>query len=136
MSAQHWLRSIAAVVAGFVAVGVLSTAADMVMREAGVFPAQGQPMADGLFVVAATYRAGFTIIGGYITARLAPDRPMTHAWVLAAIGFVAGLAGVVVYWKGGPNLGPAWYAISIPVSAIPCIWIGARLRLWQATVQT
>ena len=106
------------------------------MREAGVFPPAGLEMANSLFVIAAIYRAVFTIIGGYITAWLAPDRPMAHAWVLAAIGLVTGLAGVALYWKGGQNLGPAWYAISIPVSAIPCVWIGARWRMRQAGIRT
>jgi hypothetical protein len=25
------------------------------------------------------------------------------------------------------ELGPAWYAIVIPLEAIPCVWLGARL---------
>jgi hypothetical protein len=47
---------------------------------------------------------------------------MPHAWILADIGLVAGLAGVVAcYLIGGGKLGPDWYAISIPVEAIPCV---------------
>jgi peptidoglycan/LPS O-acetylase OafA/YrhL len=85
-------------------------------------------MSDPLFALAAAYRALFTVAGGYVTARLAPDRPMHHAWILAGIGLVAGLAGVVAYYAiGGAELGPAWYAISIPVEAIPCVWLGGRL---------
>src|ERR1700704_1199070 len=76
----------------------------------------------------AACRALFTVAGGYVTARLAPDRPMRHAWVLAGIGLVAGLAGVVAYYAiGGAELGPSWYAISIPVEAIPCVWLGGWL---------
>jgi peptidoglycan/LPS O-acetylase OafA/YrhL len=53
---------------------------------------------------------------------------MRHVWILAGIGLVAGLAGVVAYYTiGGAELGPAWYAISIPVEAIPCVWLGGRL---------
>lgn len=53
---------------------------------------------------------------------------MRHAWVLTGIGLVAGLAGVVAYYAiGGAELGPSWYAISIPVEAIPCVWLGGRL---------
>jgi peptidoglycan/LPS O-acetylase OafA/YrhL len=98
------------------------------MRAAGVFPDAPRLMSDSLFALAAAYRALFTVAGGYIAARLAPDRPMRHAWILAGIGLVAGLMGVVAYYSvGKADLGPAWYAISIPVEAIPCVWLGGRL---------
>jgi peptidoglycan/LPS O-acetylase OafA/YrhL len=98
------------------------------MHAVGIFPRAPQLMSDSLFALAAAYRALFTVAGGYVTARLAPDRPMRHAWILAGIGLVAGLAGVVAYYTiGGAELGPAWYAISIPVEAIPCVWLGGRL---------
>ena len=60
---------------------------------------------------------------------------MRHAWILAGIGLVAGLAGVVAYYTiGGAELGPAWYAISIPVEAIPCVWLGGRLAASRRSV--
>jgi peptidoglycan/LPS O-acetylase OafA/YrhL len=124
------LKSIGAVAAGFVVTAVTSTVADMVMHAAGVFPAQPEIMSDPLFALAAAYRAVFTVAGGYATARLAPDRPMRHAWILAAIGLAAGLGGVIAYYMvGGGKLGPAWYALSIPLEAIPCVWLGARLAM-------
>ena len=87
-------------------------------------------MSDSLFALAAAYRALFTVAGGYVTARLAPDRPMRHAWILAGIGLAGGLAGVVAYYTiGGADLGPAWYAISIPIEALPCVWLGGRLAV-------
>ena len=53
---------------------------------------------------------------------------MRHAWILAGIGLVAGLAGVAAYYTiAAARIGPAWYAISIPVEAIPCVWLGGRL---------
>src|SRR4029077_11408455 len=72
----------------------LYTAADALMHAAGIFPSAPRLMSDPLFALAAAYRAVFTIAGGCVTARLAPDRPMRHAWILAGIGLVAGLAGV------------------------------------------
>jgi hypothetical protein len=125
---KPWLASVGAVVAGFIVTALASVATDAVMHAAGVFPSASQLMSDSLFALAATYRALFTVAGGYVTARLAPDRPMRHAWILAGIGFVAGLAGLAAYYIiGGVELGPAWYAISIPVEAIPCVWLGGRL---------
>jgi peptidoglycan/LPS O-acetylase OafA/YrhL len=125
---RPWLASAGAVAAGFLVTTVASTAADAVMHAAGIFPSSPRTMSDPLFALASAYRALFTVAGGYVTARLAPDRPMRHAWILAGIGFVAGLAGVAAYYViGGAELGPAWYAISIPIEAIPCVWLGARL---------
>jgi peptidoglycan/LPS O-acetylase OafA/YrhL len=122
------LASAGAVAAGFLLTAVASTAADAVMHAAGIFPSSPRTMSDPLFALASAYRALFTVVGGYATARLSPDRPMRHAWILAGIGFVAGLAGVAAYYViGGAELGPAWYAISIPIEAIPCVWLGARL---------
>ena len=125
---KPWLASVGAVVAGFIVTALASTAADAVMHAADIFPSTPRLMSDPLFALAAAYRALFTVAGGYVTARLAPDQPMRHAWILAGIGLFAGLAGVVAYYTiGGAELGPAWYAISIPVEAIPCIWLGGQL---------
>jgi peptidoglycan/LPS O-acetylase OafA/YrhL len=128
-SGRRWLASIGAVLAGFLATVALSVVADVAMHAAGVFPAPGQPMEQSLFVLATFYRVLFTVAGGYLTARLAPDRPMAHAMVLAGLGLAGGLAGVVVWWKGGAAMGPAWYPIALVVTAVPCIWVGARLHL-------
>ena len=117
-------RSLLAVVAGFFIVALLSVGADAVMRLVGVFPDGRMP--DGLFIVPAIYRAVFTALGGYATARLAPARPMVHAAVLGAFGLLGGLGGLAAALEN-PELGPLWYAASIPASALPCIWLGARL---------
>ena len=125
---KPWIRGVLAIVAGFLITAVASTATDAIMHAAGIFPSSPRVMSDPLFALASAYRALFTVAGGYATARLAPDRPMRHAWILAGIGLVAGLAGVLAYYAiGGAELGPAWYAISIPVVAIPCAWFGGRL---------
>jgi hypothetical protein len=130
VSAPRWLRSVGAVVGGFVTTVILSTAADAAMVAAGVFPPAGGTMSQGMFLLAAGYRLAFTMVGGYVVARLAPDRPMRHAMVLAGIGVLAGLAGLVAFYKiGGPAMGPAWYAIQIPLTAIPGVWVGARLAM-------
>lgn len=122
------LRNILAVVAGFLTVAVLSTLADMVMHQTGVFPPELQIMSAPLFALALAYRTVFTIAGGWVTAKLAPGRPMRLVWVLAWIGFAAGMLGVVAYYTMGQGkLGPAWYALAIPLEAIPCVWIGGRL---------
>lgn len=121
-------RSIIAIAGGFLLTAIASTAADAAMNGLGVFPGPPTSMSDPQFALAAAYRALFTVAGGYTAARLAPDRPMRHAWILAFIGLAVGLASVVGYYLAGTAaIGPAWYAISIPIEAIPCVWLGGRL---------
>ena len=118
-------RSIAAVAGGFFATAVLSTAMDAVMHASAVFPPMGQAMSDGLYLWAMAYRVVLTVLGGYVTARLAPASAMRHALILALIGIVAATAGTVATWNLGPEFGPKWYPISLVVTALPCVLAGA-----------
>jgi hypothetical protein len=52
------------------------------------------------------YRAVFSLIGCYLTAKLAPQTPMKHALVLGGIGVVLSAIGAIV----AADLGPSWYA--------------------------
>lgn len=119
-------RSIGAVAAGFFATAILSVGTDAIMHGAGVFPPVTERMSDAMFLVPAVYRALYTVAGGWITGRLAPSRPMLHGWVLAGFGLLGGLGGLSVA-LAHPELGPLWYSLSIPLSAIPCIGLGAKL---------
>ena len=125
------LRSIGAVVAGFVVVVVLSLGTDMVLHATGVFPEWGRPMSDALFLLATAYRTIYCIAGCYIAARLAPDKPMKHALVLGVVGLIVSTAGAVATWNKGPEFGPHWYAVALIVTAIPCAWLGGKLRVMQ-----
>lgn len=122
-----WLKRLGAVAAGFAATALLSVGTDASMHGTGVFPPVGERMSDAMFVIPAVYRAVFTVAGGWITARLAPDHPWRHAAALMALGAVGGLAGVSVA-LAHPELGPAWYAWTIPASAVPCIGLGAAIH--------
>jgi hypothetical protein len=77
-------RSIAALLTGFLAVVILSLGTDMVLHAIGVFPRLGQPMDDALLLLATAYRTAYGVAGSYITARLAPNRPMQHALAAAS----------------------------------------------------
>jgi len=124
--ARRVLASVLAVVAGFLTIAVLSTLTDMAMHVTGVFPPNGEPMFEPeLNALALAYRVAFTILGGYVTARLAPSTPGIHVLVLAGIGLVMGVLGVFVSMN--VNLGPIWLPIALVVTAVPCVWLGGWL---------
>ena len=81
---------------------------------------------NGLYLLALSYRVLYTILGGYLTARLAQRSPMRHVTVLAVIGLIAGTVGAIVAITRG-DLGPNWYPIAIAATAYPCTWFGGRL---------
>ena len=124
---MNTLKSIGAVLAGFLAVVVLSVGTDFVLESLAIFPSQSEPAAytAGLLMVALVYRCVYTVAGGYVTARLAPDRPVRHATILGFVGIVAGTIGVVVSWNLTPH---HWYPIALVITALPCTWLGGRLK--------
>ena len=122
-------RSIWAVVAGFLVVVLLSIGTDAVLHAARIYPILGQRMGDGLFVLATVYRTVYGILGSYVTARLAPNKPMKHALMGAAIGTLIATAGAIATWN--KNFGPHWYPIALILTAFPTAWMGAKLRLAQ-----
>ena len=124
-------RSIVAVLAGFLAVVILSLATDQLLHMLQVYPPWGQAMHEpGLNLLALCYRLVYTVLGGYVSARLAPYAPMRHVWVLAGIGLILGTAGAIAAIP--MNLGPAWYPIAIAVTAVPCTWLGGVLYVRQS----
>ena len=130
------LKSIGAIVAGFVTVVVLSIGTDAVLQGLGVFPPQDQPASytAGMLAGALLYRSLYTVAGGYVTAWIAPTPQMRHVMILGAIGIVAGTVGVVVSWNFSPE---HWYPIALVITAFPCTWFGGRLktkRVEQSTV--
>jgi hypothetical protein len=121
-------RSIGALFAGFVVVVALSLGADVVMHKSGVFPPWGAPMGDKLFLLATVYRVVFGVVGSYVTARLAPSRPLGHALMGGLIGLALSILGAVTTWNRGPEFGPHWYPAALAVLALPQSWLGGMLR--------
>lgn len=118
-------RSIWAVVAGIlVAIGV-TTVIDVLLHVAGVFPPLDQPINNSQAALATSYRIVISVAAAWLTARLAPGKPMKHVMILGYLGVVAGLIGVLVTWNKG--LGPRWYSVALVVLAIPQAWAGGKI---------
>jgi hypothetical protein len=119
------MKSILAVVAGVIFIVVVTTIVDILLHVAGVFPPMDQPIDDKLSALATSYRVVISVAGAWLTARLAPSKPMKHAMILGYVGVALGLIGVVATWNLG--LGPRWYPIALVVLAIPQCWAGGKI---------
>jgi hypothetical protein len=119
-------RSTFAVIAGFVAIFVLSLATDQVLHSLGIYPPWGEPMREtSLNLLALSYRLVYDTFGCYLTARLAPRNAMRHALILGGIGFVLSSLGAVGAIMA--DMGPAWYPILLALSSLPSAWFGGWL---------
>ncbi len=120
------LRSIVAIVVGFVLIGMLAMGTDMIVMQA--FPAQfdeaGRTQNLTILMLMAAYVAVYAITGCYVTARLAPSRPMMHALILGALGLVMNIVATISLW----GTAPAWYHILNLLLVMPYAWIGGRIR--------
>jgi len=125
-SPRTWPQSVAALFYGFIAVVALSLGTDEILHLLKVYPPWSEPMFDpGQNALALSYRLLYGILGSYITARFAPNRPMGHALLSGLVGTILGTLGVIATLP--MHLGPAWYPIGIAVTALPCAWLGGVL---------
>lgn len=98
---------------------------DEVLHLAKIYPPWGQLMSEKLFALATAYRLVFGVAGSYVTARLAPYRPMLHSVIGAAIGMVLTTLATVGTWNR-TEMGPHWYPIILIATALPTAWLGAK----------
>lgn len=123
---RNLLRSMFAVLAGFVAIFVLSLGTDQVFHSLRVYPPWGEPMHEtNLNLLALSYRLIYNTFGCYLTARRAPRAPMRHALTLGGIGFVlSSLGGVGAIMA---DVSPSWFPILLALSSLPSALLGGWL---------
>ena len=125
---EHWEKCWA-IFAGFAITVVLSIGTDMMLHKAGVYPPPGRVMTtDSLLLLATAYRTAYGVLGSYVAARLAPNRPMMRALALGAIGLAISILGAVVTWNREAEFGPHWYPLALVVLAMPQAWLGGKMR--------
>lgn len=117
-------RSIIAVVAGFVLTFALNMAANFGLAQ--VSPAfAARPLTDPAWLIGiSAYVAVFGIAGCYLTARLAPSRPMLHALILGGIALAMSIPITIGAW----NDTPAWFNVYNLLAVMPYAWIGGAIR--------
>src|SRR5688500_15631406 len=120
------LKSIGAVLAGLIFIGLSHTAVDFILGGLGIFtPPTERFDTPWMLVTATIYRTLLSIFGCFITGVLSPSRPMLHSLLLGVIGLVLTSFGTVVAVQN--DLGPAWYPIALALLSVPCAWVGGKL---------
>jgi hypothetical protein len=126
MAQPSTIRSIIAVVAGFLAGAILSLGTDLLIAKAGIAPPLGSVWPSRDLVLAAAYRVIYGILAAYITARIAPWRPLKHALILGWAGFIFSAIAVAATWVKIPYA--HWYSIAVALISVPSAWLGGKLR--------
>ena len=117
------LRYTGAFIAGFASVAILSVATDAVLHSTGIYPTDGSVGSDANLAFALAYRTAFTVLGGWIAARLAPAHGFRLSIILGMVGTLAAIAGAVAMWSVGHN----WYPVALAALALPSTALGGWL---------
>jgi hypothetical protein len=119
-------RSVMAVTAGFVTILVLAMGTDLALRALlpGRFSPSGRVDDAALLLLMQLYVFAFAAFGCWLTARLAPDRPMRHALILGVLGLAFNVAGTIATWETAP----AWYHLLALALVMPAAWLGGTIR--------
>jgi hypothetical protein len=124
------LRSLVAIVAGFLftGVGIILTTGALHTAFADVYPPPPLRLeAPAALAMELSVVALFAIAGCWLAARLAPARPMRHALILGALAFAVGIPNTISAWAQAP----AWYHLLHLVLVLPFAWVGGRMRQLQ-----
>ncbi|HVE79536.1 MAG TPA: hypothetical protein VNA89_11765 [Gemmatimonadaceae bacterium] len=121
------LRSILAVAAGFLVTVLLAVGSDYLLMAAmpGAFSPDGRVERTSLLLFALAYGALFAVAGAYVTGRLAPGRPVTHALILGAIALALSIVVSASRWDNAP----AWYNLAALAVILPAAWAGGTLAM-------
>ena len=130
------LKSIGIVLMGLIVPAILATIIDTILEQSGVFPSIEHQQKYGFNVVwmnllALVYRFGFTVLGGYMVAKLAPGSPERYVMILGIVGtIVAVVSNIVVSVNPATaNVLPIWFSVVLVLMAYPGVWLGGKLAL-------
>lgn len=126
------LRSIGAVTTGLAVIVLLCVLTDALLVVVHILPT---PNGHHLYTLATLgvvifYCTVYTLVGGYVTARLAPIRPVAHAVVLGILGMALSTLGTMNNWQ----IGDGWNAITLLAEGLPLSWLGALI--WTQIFRT
>jgi hypothetical protein len=118
------LKRVGAVLAGFLLIGLLGFLTDTVLQQLGILPIPTEQKFEPRHSL-------LSLLCGFVTARLAPDRPIAHAITLGILGIVISTLGLIAIIM--QDLAPAWYGWALIVFSLPVTWIGGKLAIISHT---
>jgi hypothetical protein len=124
---KNIFKSIGVILLAFMVSALLSMLTDFLLESIGVLPNPQK----GLFetwaiLLVLFYRGVYTIVAGFIVAKLAPTKPTLHAIILGIIGTV-----ITVIAASNPSFAekaPLWFGYTLAGITIPCIWLGVKIK--------
>ena len=122
---RNTLINIAAIFTGLLTVILLSTMTDFILESLLILPSatEGGLYDDNLLVLAFIYRSFYTLLGGYIAAKISATNTKQNILIMGTIGTLFGILGIIV----GLDLSHHWYPIAIALFGFPCVWAGYKL---------
>ena len=80
-------------------------------------------------IIAIVYRIAFTILGGYLTAKLSASKPMRNVTILGIAGTIIAIIGnmVVSQIPEMANVLPVWFSVALVLIAYPSVWTGGKI---------
>jgi hypothetical protein len=122
------LKRIGAVFAGFFLIALLGFITDTLLQQFGVLPIPTEQKFEPRHsLLALSYHLLFVLLGGFVTARLAPDHPIAHAITLGILGILFSALGLIAILL--QDLAPAWYGWALILFSVPLTWLGGGLAL-------
>lgn len=132
------LRSLASLIAGYIVSALLIGVTVAVLG--ALFPASYQPENTAWVIFNVAYGCLYAVAGGYVTAWLAPSRPILHGFVLGGLLALLALLTALAVAASPPApeyaSPPGWYYPALAVTVLPSILLGAWLRVRQSRKST
>ena len=120
---SHLLRSTGAILAGFLFVVVTSILTDFILSKTGIMKEPFHANPSWFIGLVILYRCLYGVMGSYLTAKLAPGKPMQHAMTGGLIGLAISLLGAITMW----DIPPHWYPVALVITVLPTAWLGGYL---------
>ncbi|HYT66538.1 MAG TPA: hypothetical protein VEL51_08985 [Vicinamibacterales bacterium] len=111
------LRSIGAIAAGYL---IFGASAALLFQLSGQEPHEAAPV--GFKVASIVWGAVFALVAGWLTARIAGQRPATHA---AIVGVLIAI-GACISLLARPS-DAKWSQLAALAVMAPCAWIGGLI---------
>ena len=126
------LKSIGAVLAGFITFSILSGVASAILVSIGVYPNGKLPLHGSLLVIIGILggQAIFNMVSCFVTAKLAPFKPMRHVLIFGTLGALLNLLTALGMMKDAASF---WFFLALAVLSLSVAWLSGKLYTTQAS---